>query len=256
MTENNIEMIFFDVGNVFVSDDPAAAFLYRRLYEHLGGESRWTPEEFFEVRLEHVRNGGHLWSFVRSFVDEGEYSGWRQRTRAELFEQWEQYSPPIPGMAEVAHELRQHYRLGLIANQPRQIRDVLTRRGLWDLFEVHAISEDLGIEKPDPRIFAWALEKAGVDPARTLMVGDRVDNDVAPARRLGMKTLWLSMSLERRGWMPRNRFERAYVESVRRHCVSSKEPLHPDEQPDFVARSPEELLALLVPAADSGRVAQ
>ncbi len=256
MAESNLEMIFFDVGNVFVSDDPAAAFLYRRLYEHLGGENRWTPEEFFSARLDHVRNGGHLWSFIQSFIEESQYAEWRRRTRAELFEQWERYSPPIPGMAEVACELRQHYRLGLIANQPRQIRDVLTKRGLWDLFDIHAISEELGIEKPHRGIFTWALEKAGVEPERALMVGDRVDNDIAPARRLGMKTFWLSMSFERRGWEPKDRFEKAYAESIRQHCVSKKEPLHDDEKPDFVAHAPEEILALLVPAADSGRVAQ
>ncbi len=247
MSLDKTEFIFFDVGNVFVSDDPAAAFLYRKLYEYTGGAKRWTPDEFFAERLKHVTQGGHLWSFVRSLVAEHEFEEWRKRTRAELFSQWKRYSPPIPGMAEVVKKLVRSYRLGLIANQPKQIREVLTERELWELFEVHAISEELGLEKPDPRIFSWALEKANVEPSEALMVGDRVDNDIAPARRLGMKGLWLSLDFDQRGWRPSDDFERAYAESVKRHCVTTKVPSTPDEQPDLVANSPRELLRILLP---------
>ena len=43
--------------------------------------------------------------------------------------------------------------------------------------------------KPDPRIFETALEKAGCPPHEAVMIGDRLDNDVAPAKALGMKTV-------------------------------------------------------------------
>jgi HAD superfamily hydrolase (TIGR01549 family) len=250
MPLEQIEFIFFDVGNIFVSDDPSSAFLYRKLYDYLGGERRWSPEEFFAARLAHVESGGHLWSFIAGYVGEHDLPEWRRQARAELYAQWDRYSPPIPGMAEAAQELARHYRLGLIANQPRQIRDVLARRGFWELFEVRAISEELGLEKPDPAIFQWALDRSGVEPARALMVGDRVDNDIAPARRLGMRTLWLSMDFDIRGWQPTDRFERAYAASVRRNCVTTRPPAEPDEQPDWVAHSPQELLALLLPGRE------
>lgn len=244
-----VDFIFFDVGNVFVSDDPAAAFIYRRLYETLGGAQRWSPREFFESRLAHVRNGGHLWSFVRSHISPERFESWRLQTRSDLFSQWEKYSPPIPGMADVTKELAKHYRLGLIANQPRQIRDVLRKRGLWGLFEVHAISEELGVEKPDPRIFQWALERARLTPQQAVMVGDRVDNDIGPARRLGMQGVWLSLDFQSRGWTPTDEFEEAYAWSIQHHCVTSKPPAAPEEVPDAVVRSPQELLALFVPAS-------
>jgi len=247
MSLANVEFIFFDVGNIFVSDDPAAAFIYRRLYEYLGGLHRWSPREFFEARLEHVNNGGHLWSFVKSLIPPDKFHDWRTQTRAELFSQWEKYSPPIPGMAEVARELANHYRLGIIANQPKQIREVLTKRGLWDLFEVHAISEELGLEKPDRRIFEWALERAQIHPSKAAMVGDRVDNDIAPARQLGMVGVWLSLPFERRGWKPSDEFEEAYAWSVQHRCVTTKPPTSPAEQPDFKATFPEELISLFVP---------
>jgi putative hydrolase of the HAD superfamily len=83
------------------------------------------------------------------------------------------------------------YRLGIIANQPTQVRSALERDGLVGYFEVWGVSEDLGIQKPDPALFVHALRTAGVEPARAVMVGDRLDYDVRPAKGAGMRTVWL-----------------------------------------------------------------
>jgi HAD superfamily hydrolase (TIGR01509 family) len=53
-------------------------------------------------------------------------------------------------------------------------------------------SEELGVEKPDPGFFAAVLDRAGTtDPTDAIYVGDRVDNDIAPAAALGWRTCWL-----------------------------------------------------------------
>jgi HAD superfamily hydrolase (TIGR01549 family) len=55
-----------------------------------------------------------------------------------------------------------------------------------------AMSEHLGVEKPDAAFFAAVCELAGVsDPGEVLYVGDRVDNDVLPAAAAGLRTCWL-----------------------------------------------------------------
>ncbi len=51
----------------------------------------------------------------------------------------------------------------------------MRRDGIEGFFDVWGVSDDLGIDKPDPRIFAHALEAAGVEPSRAAMVGDRLD---------------------------------------------------------------------------------
>ena len=48
-----------------------------------------------------------------------------------------------------------------------------------------------GCAKPDLKIFTAALNKAGCAPADAVMIGDRLDNDIIPARKLGMKTVWV-----------------------------------------------------------------
>ena len=45
--------------------------------------------------------------------------------------------------------------------------------------------------KPDIRIFEYALDKANCSPQETCMIGDRLDNDILPAKSLGMKTVWI-----------------------------------------------------------------
>jgi putative hydrolase of the HAD superfamily len=83
------------------------------------------------------------------------------------------------------------YRLGVIANQPSEVRGALRRDGLDGFFDTWGVSDDLGVHKPDPRLFELALATAKVAGARSVMVGDRLDYDVRPARRAGMRAVWM-----------------------------------------------------------------
>ena len=83
------------------------------------------------------------------------------------------------------------YRLGVIANQPSQVRAALERDGLVAFFQTWGVSDDLGLHKPDPALFVRTLELAAVAPERTVMVGDRLDYDVLPAQAAGMRTIWV-----------------------------------------------------------------
>jgi FMN hydrolase / 5-amino-6-(5-phospho-D-ribitylamino)uracil phosphatase len=81
-------------------------------------------------------------------------------------------------------------RVAVIANQPAIRNGQLRRLGVEP--DVLAMSEALGVSKPDPAFFDRALELIGrPSPADVAYVGDRVDNDVLPARRAGMRPVWL-----------------------------------------------------------------
>src|SRR5262249_39741013 len=82
------------------------------------------------------------------------------------------------------------YRTAIIANQPASRRDQLMAMGVAP--DGVAMSEALGVSKPHDRFYRRALELlGGPDPARVAHVGDRVDNDVVPARRNGLRSVWL-----------------------------------------------------------------
>jgi HAD superfamily hydrolase (TIGR01549 family) len=82
------------------------------------------------------------------------------------------------------------YRTAIVANQPA--RRTAELRALGFAPDVMAMSEELGVAKPDARFYARALELMG-DPAPddVAYVGDRPDNDVAASAAAGLRAVWL-----------------------------------------------------------------
>lgn len=95
-----------------------------------------------------------------------------------------------PGIAEALDMLKlRGLRLGLAANQPARALQDLERHGIGHYFENPGISAVYGFRKPDVRLFLRACADLDVEPAECVMVGDRIDNDIVPAKLLGMRTV-------------------------------------------------------------------
>ena len=88
--------------------------------------------------------------------------------------------------------LRDRYRLGLVSNFYGNLDAVCAETGIAKLFEVTVDSTRVGFSKPDPRIFRHAAGALGVDPADTTFVGDSPARDMAGARGVGMRHVWLT----------------------------------------------------------------
>ncbi|MBN9527977.1 MAG: HAD family hydrolase [Alphaproteobacteria bacterium] len=94
------------------------------------------------------------------------------------------------GVTELLAELyAQDVKLGIVANQPAATLTILDAYGLGGFFGFRQVSSTLGLRKPDTRLFLAACEGLGVAPERCVMVGDRIDNDIAPAKALGMTAI-------------------------------------------------------------------
>jgi putative hydrolase of the HAD superfamily len=89
----------------------------------------------------------------------------------------------------VDHDLR----LALVTNGPSDLqRWKLQSVGLEDRFDTLAISGELGMAKPDPRIFWRILEELEAEPREVWHIGDSLSNDVAGARAAGLVSVWLN----------------------------------------------------------------
>jgi putative hydrolase of the HAD superfamily len=116
------------------------------------------------------------------------------------------------GMSDVLEALKQRgLKLGLVANQPVRVLEDLDRFGIAHYFESQAISAIYGYRKPDVRLFLRACDDLAVTPDECVMVGDRVDNDIVPARLLGMRTVLLRTG-RHIAQQPRSWDERPHVE--------------------------------------------
>lgn len=96
------------------------------------------------------------------------------------------------GIPELLEELTARgLKLGLAANQPAEVIGRLEAHGIAKYFASTAVSGTHGFHKPDVRLFLHACEALGVAPEECIMVGDRIDCDIVPARQLGMRTVRL-----------------------------------------------------------------
>lgn len=82
-------------------------------------------------------------------------------------------------------------RLVVVSNANGTLRHAFSRLGLFDAFDAVFDSCDEGVEKPDPRYFAIALERTGASAATTIHVGDLYHVDVVGARRAGIRPVLL-----------------------------------------------------------------
>lgn len=133
----------------------------------------------------------------------------------------------IPGAGETVRTLHQRgYTLALVADgEWDSFVNMHTQSGLWGLFSAYAVSERVGVQKPEAAMFLTALEALGLsdaDKARIVMVGNNLRKDIVGARRFGITSVLLNWS-PRYNMVPQNQLE----------------------QPDYIISQPEQLLALV-----------
>ena len=105
----------------------------------------------------------------------------------------------VDGAKELVEYLRAHsYNIGVLSNgftdvQHRKMHTV----GLDTLVDVVVLSDDIGVNKPETRIYAHARERAGVtDPSAHIMIGDNPATDIAGALRAGWRAVLYSPSAD------------------------------------------------------------
>ena len=133
----------------------------------------------------------------------------------------------IPGAADLARTLKARgYLLALVADGPAaNFTNNLSPYGLYDLFDAYAVSELVGVKKPDAKMFHHALSQLNIAPkdyGQVVMLGNNLSRDIKGANQLGIISVWLD-------WSPRR----------------SRIPADSSEQPRFTVKTPLGLLDIL-----------
>ncbi|MGI5835613.1 MAG: HAD family hydrolase [Chloroflexota bacterium] len=98
----------------------------------------------------------------------------------------------FPEAASVCQQLQtMGMKLAVVSNGPNNTSDLLAQCGLLHYFDLVVASQALGIQKPDPRIFSFALDRLGVSPQEALFVGDLYEVDVVGARAAGIDAVMI-----------------------------------------------------------------
>lgn len=195
-----IRAVLFDRDNTLVETDP-------QTYEDM---SHWISQRF-EISVQEisyklktfVHESDLRWEYIRT--EDDEWFFWEEYTAALLqylglgehcipatineiiteYPYW-RFFRPIRGARSLLLELqRRGLTTGILSNTFPSIRDSLQSTNLLDALDVTLATCNLGIHKPDPRAFEWALETLALPPQDVLFVDDLPEN-VTAARRLGM----------------------------------------------------------------------
>ena len=191
-----IDWVFFDVGFTLINEDDAAWDRFIQVRQELEAQG-------FEVSTEAVA------SAVEAAAAEYSTSPVSQAI-AKLtgsFELGESLKPkfvwrkelekPYPDAERVLAALSRQYNIGVIANQSAGTKQRLESWGLLRYLSLVIASAESGLAKPDLAIFELAMERAESIPSQTVMIGDRVDNDIEPAKSLGWKTIRVKQGISR-----------------------------------------------------------
>ncbi len=87
---------------------------------------------------------------------------------------------------EVLKYLSKYYKLGVVANQTLNALNLLKNSGINKYFDNFEVSDSIGFEKPDKRIFLHVMNILEVSSEECIMIGDRIDNDIIPANKLNI----------------------------------------------------------------------
>jgi len=173
----DIEWLFFDLGGVIMDESRSWEDRIQRTSEKHGISAVLFRTEMEKAAHQNLH----------------EYRGALDALGIGFGEKWNsQFITPYPDAAEVLAALKQRHKLGIIANQPLDTRKRMeTEWQLAKFFDLMIISAEVGFSKPDPRLFREALYKAQTTADKCVMIGDKLTNDITPAKALGFKTVWI-----------------------------------------------------------------
>lgn len=187
-----LKAILIDVGGPLVDERGFYELADRLVLELLAETGREVPQEEYQAavrgflaRLFPNPRRAALWHFLKPDLE-----GFR-RLLEELRRRAQGWKAERlqPGAKEAVAALAKRYRLALAGNQPATIKELLESSGVLQYFHFRLVSEEMGVTKPDPQFFQMILDSLEVRPEETVMVGDRLDYDIFPAKLLGLRAV-------------------------------------------------------------------
>jgi putative hydrolase of the HAD superfamily len=214
-----LRAVLLDLDETLIPEDEPLAAAYLAVVRALHGDgagaeevgalraglrARWqrdAPCPDYRSRVNVSASDGLIAEFTGDDPALAAIRGYLPRFRAEalaepLLALWQRTRVAVqtsyPHAAAVLARLRRHVRLALVTNGASDLqRRKLALSGLEAHFDVVVASCDIGIGKPDPAIFAVALDALGVQPSEAVMVGNDRDRDIAGADAAGVRGLWI-----------------------------------------------------------------
>jgi putative hydrolase of the HAD superfamily len=207
MQSNLKKAIFFDFGDTLASTNPPylirLALAFRDCGYNVSDDDfeRAYLKTDFEIHKKYLERGTispleyREWFFpklCRNLPLEGEGKVIRERIRIALKE-IKYTRSALPGAIEIIQLLKDRgLTLGIISNNDGTTPEKCEEVGIKRYFDIIADSTNLGVVKPDSRIFQFVLDKLNISPSEAVHIGDLYGSDVLGGRNAGLDVIWLN----------------------------------------------------------------
>ena len=193
----DIRWVFFDIGNTLINEEEAVRERILQIQVDLRDRGFLISAEAIRAALEEAsaEYAPSLVSRAIAMLTDSEELGECLKARYVWRKDLER---PYPEAERVLSALSGRYSIGIIANQPPGTETRLRRWGLLRYIALTIASAEVGLIKPDLSIFKLAMRRAEVRAEEMVMIGDRIDNDITPAKTLGLKTIRIKQGLSQR----------------------------------------------------------
>ena len=170
-----IEWIFFDVGSTLVDEHLVYEHIFRDIAEFTKLDYTFIYDEALEFYKQNTK--GDIELGIKYHLPKRKW-----------YIEDEILYKDVPYCLEI---LNKKYRIGVIANQSLGTKSRLEKWGIMKYIDLVIASAEEGVSKPNPKIFEIALQRAKCEANKAIMIGDRIDNDIMPAKKMGMRTIWI-----------------------------------------------------------------
>ncbi|MCH5231358.1 MAG: YjjG family noncanonical pyrimidine nucleotidase [Muribaculaceae bacterium] len=206
-----MKWIFFDLDDTLWNFSANSAVALGKLYE-ISPILRKLFKDLAEFREIYHANNSLLWDlYARGKVSTRDLKveRWRRtlatrqfevltavceeldRTYLDILAEGEE---KFPGMEEMLQRLSKKALIAILSNGFSKTQyKKLQFSGLWRYVARTIVSEEIGINKPNPKLFEYAIQETGATPP-FIMVGDHADTDILGAMKAGWHAIWFNPS--------------------------------------------------------------
>lgn len=236
--KRDLDAVVFDLDDTLHNDTHAYQSAACDVAEEIGAAHNVSAQAVFDAYIDHTSRYWRALSaeHLNTPIADSRYELWAAALRSvgivddaatkaaaqRYGERRRAYYTPFPGTLDLLGTLRARgLKLGLITNGFAETHyEKLELLGLAASFDAVVCADEVGMVKPDPKIFLHACELLGTQPSRAAMVGDRYFRDIVGARNAGLFTIYIDVH---------------------------SEPIPPNEKPDVRVKGIQEVLGVLLP---------
>jgi len=214
-----IQNIFLDAGGVILDEsefEKNSAEIITKLiknYKNYSIENYWddvneaiyrfVPKVYDYILFKHINNIENCKIAISDYKE-----SIKLKIKYKLF----------PGVEQFLTEFSKRYRIGILGQYGIEFKNFLEKQELLQYFTYTEIQDYYKMTKPDTRYFEAILKNCGCNAENSIMIGDRIDKDIIPAKIIGMKTIRIKTGIHK-----------------------NQEPRIPEEIPDITVNSIEEI---------------